>query len=385
MIMATIIKAKIEDLRYRAGKIIKSNYLQEYPLSGFNINKATASGIIEVEKNNKLAYSKWITPKRTRSYPFARIYDTYNFGGKRITIIPIIKDEGIGASKNKSNNDRINFITLSWMNLTNIYVVLAWYSNADKKSEYRITNQKFDVDYINKKVREISEFQLDAHHWNNKHFQEDFVDIYNKAVGSYNKIAKKLSVKMHPAKAHNEFLEKIMDEDKKSINLEKFAEKTLGKSKLAAAREICVNHKNECLSPRSEKPIFEMKNNLGGRYYLTSDEIEVNPKSKKIIIRECKNTTKGKLPKETDIKDGLFKVLLFSQIKKLEIDEERYDYVVRLKLTGKVFSSLILPNKQSAIGKFILNERLGKSERKTLRMLNEEANLNGYQVEISKN
>jgi hypothetical protein len=383
--MAIIIKAKIEDLKYKSGGLIKANYLQEYNLLNFDINKATASGIVEIDKNNKLAFSKWITPKRTRSYPFARIYDTYSFGGKRITIIPVIKDEGIGASKNKSNNDRINFITLSWMNLTNVYVILAWYCDAEKMSDYRITNQKFDVDYVNEKIKEISEFQFDAHHWNNKHFQKDFAEVYNKAVKSYEKIGKKLAVKMHSASDHNGFLGKIISEDKKSIDLEKFAEQTLGKSKLAANREICVKHKNEYLTLKSEKPVFEMKNNLGGRYYLTSDEIEINPKTKTAVIRECKNSTEGRLPKETDIKDGLFKILLFSQIKRMEIDGEEYSYAVKLKLTGKITSSLMLPTKQDIVEKFVLAEKISGTEKKLLEMLNEEASLNGYQIEISNN
>ncbi len=383
--MAIIIKAKIEDLKYKPGGLIKAKNLQEYNLPKFNINEATASGIVEASKNNKLAFSKWITPKRTRSYPFARIYDTYSFGGKRITIIPVIKDEGLGVSRNKSNNDRINFITLSWMNLTNVYVILAWYSKAEKMSDYRITNQKFDVEYVKTKIKEISEFQFDAHHWNNKHFQNDFVSVYNKAVKSYEKIGKSLSVKMHPASDHNKFLKSIIAVDNKKIDLEKFAEQTLGKSKLAANREICVKHKNECLTLKSEKPVFEMKNNLGGRYYLTADEIEINLKAKKAIIQECKNSTEGKLPKEADIKDGLFKILLFSQIKKMEIDGEEYDYSVRLKLTGKIISSLILPNEQSVIEKFVLAEKLSLPDKKLLEMLNEEAELNRYQIEINKN
>ena len=93
--MTSIIKAKIENLNYRAGNTMKNTKLKEYKLESFDINEATASGIVEVDKKNKIAYSKWVTPKRTRSYPFARIYDTYSFGGKRITISPVIKDKGI--------------------------------------------------------------------------------------------------------------------------------------------------------------------------------------------------------------------------------------------------------------------------------------------------
>lgn len=384
--MAKIIKAKIENLKYKAGISMRESKLKEYKLSNFNINDAPASGIVKIDFKNKIAYSKWVTPKRTRSYPFARIYDTYSFGGKRITIIPVIKDEGVGASKNKSNNDRINFITLSWMNLTNVFVILAWYKGAEKESEYRITNQKFDENYIKAKIKEISEYQLDAHHWNNEHFVKDFGWIYKKAVSTYRSISKKLSVKMHPFLDHVSFLHKITEQsDSDLINLEKFAIETLKKSKLAAAREVAVKHKNEHLSINSEKIVFEIENNLGGSYFLTADEIIINKKKKELSIQEAKNATSGKIPNEADIKDGLFKILLFSQIKSIYIDKIKYRYKVGLKLTGNLSSTFKLPNSNKNIALFIKKEKLSTSEKALVNMLNEESMENNYKIEITNN
>ena len=221
--MAKLVKAKINNFRYRSGKIMKEREPSEYELAPFDINEVPASGIVSADKNNKLAYSKWVTPKRTRSYPFARVYDTYSFGGKRITVIPIIKDEGLGRSKNKSNNDRINFVTLSWMNLTNVYVILAWYADTDKKSDYRVTRQRFDAEYVKQKIREISEYQLDAHHWNNQHFVEDFASVYRRAVEAYQALGERHAVQMHPAKQHMNFLSKLVDPPNDTHNLAKFS------------------------------------------------------------------------------------------------------------------------------------------------------------------
>jgi len=53
-----------------------------------------ASFILNVNKENKVAISWWVSAKRTRSYPYARVYDTLGFYGKKITIIPVVKDEG---------------------------------------------------------------------------------------------------------------------------------------------------------------------------------------------------------------------------------------------------------------------------------------------------
>lgn len=51
-----------------------------------------------------------------------------------MAIIPIIKDEGAGTQ----NNDRINFITFSWMNLLNIYIILVLNREADENATLQI-------------------------------------------------------------------------------------------------------------------------------------------------------------------------------------------------------------------------------------------------------
>ncbi len=55
-----------------------TSQLDSYDISQFDINKAKASGIIKLDSSggNNLAFSKWVSPKRTRSYPFGRLYDT---------------------------------------------------------------------------------------------------------------------------------------------------------------------------------------------------------------------------------------------------------------------------------------------------------------------
>ncbi|MFM7370506.1 MAG: hypothetical protein ACKO2Z_22505, partial [Sphaerospermopsis kisseleviana] len=98
--------------------------LQEITIDNFDVNKASAYGLIK-SPITEIAYSKWVSPKRTRSYPFARMYNTYN-SSKIITIIPLIKDEGKDGDR-----DLIQYSTISWMNLLNIYIVLAYYEKAE--------------------------------------------------------------------------------------------------------------------------------------------------------------------------------------------------------------------------------------------------------------
>jgi hypothetical protein len=89
------------------------------PLAEFDINQAPTYGVIQTE-DGEIAYSKWVSPKRTRSYPFARIYNTYN-ASKILTVIPVIKDEG-----QDEDLDKLQYSTISWMNLLNTYIVLGY-------------------------------------------------------------------------------------------------------------------------------------------------------------------------------------------------------------------------------------------------------------------
>lgn len=48
------------------------------------------SFILKFNNNESIALSRWVSPKRTRSYPYAAVYDTFGFTGKIATIIPVI-------------------------------------------------------------------------------------------------------------------------------------------------------------------------------------------------------------------------------------------------------------------------------------------------------
>ena len=66
------------------------------------------------------------------------------------------------------NNDRINFITFSWMNLLDVYIILAWYEDAERKpgTTDRITNQTLNVESVREKLLEVSQYRMTALHWN---------------------------------------------------------------------------------------------------------------------------------------------------------------------------------------------------------------------------
>lgn len=343
----------------------------EYNISQFDVNQAQAYGLINLGVHgNSLAFSKWVSPKRTRSYPFARIYNTFHLNTKKITIIPIIKDEGAGTQ----NNDRINFITFSWMNLLNIYIILAWYEDAERKPNTtdRITNQVLNAENVRKKLLEVSQYQMTALHWNTTHFENDFESIYLNAVGGYKKISREENVAVHSPTNHLQTLEKFKADG--HFNLTSFKEATLPRSYAAAHRESVTTHILESLEENT-KGIFRISNYLGGQYYLTADEVYWE--DDQLIIQESKNSSKGSIPSEDDIKDGLFKLILFANMEQVSINEQaNIQFITRLKLTGNLVGSLFLPCETDDIFGFCAENRLSQVHQKRIFLLNQEAREN---------
>ena len=359
----------VRDVRYTP--CLSPDTLKVYDITQFNVNQAQAYGLINLGRaENNLAFSKWVSPKRTRSYPFARIYNTYHLNTKKVTIIPIIKDEGAGTQ----NNDRINFITFSWMNLLNIYIILAWYEDAERKpgATDRITNQILNVESVREKLIEISRYQMTALHWNTTHFEEDFESIYLNAVNGYKKISQEKSVDVHSLKKHLQTLEKFKADGR--FSLTSFKEATLPRSYEAAHRESVTTHILESLE-QNTKGIFRISNYLGGMYYLTADEVYWE--DDQLVIQESKNSSKGKLPSEDDIKDGLFKLILFANMEEVAVDERTNpQFITRLKLTGDLSGDLFLPCATDDIFGFCAENRLTQTHQKRLVLLNQEAEEN---------
>ncbi|MBD2354678.1 hypothetical protein H6G41_08545 [Tolypothrix sp. FACHB-123] len=309
--------------------------LKEIDLESFDVNKANSYGIIK-SPITEIAYSQWVSPKRTRSYPFARIYNTYN-SSKVITIIPVIKDEGKDGDR-----DKIQYSTISWMNLLNIYIVLAYYKSAEKSSKngqshkHKLTNQKFDNELVKSQINEILSYHQSALHWNKKIFEDRFVEILGKAIDSYDDISQKTGVIIHARTGMDKYLQKITEE------FDEFKNISLKGSLSASKREALTSHKLEYLVD-GLKATFSIENYLGGIYHLTPDEILFDQGM--YVIQESKNTSTESLPKIPDIQDGLFKLILFSNLDSLILNDQPVSFMTKLKLTGKnIVGSIVFPD-----------------------------------------
>ncbi len=139
------IAGKITGIKY---KVLLADDLKEIDIEDFDINDAPSACLL-ADNNHTFAFSKWVSPKRTRSYPFERVFNTLNVS-KKITVIPIVKDEGT-----KGDRDFIQWDTVSLMSLLDVFVIFAFYDKAEKKGR-KITNQRFDNEYVFQKSRKSS-------------------------------------------------------------------------------------------------------------------------------------------------------------------------------------------------------------------------------------
>ena len=365
----------IKGVTYKA--FLTSN-LSRVSFDEFDVNRSSACGIIQTQ-DTEIAYSKWVSPKRTRSYPFARIYNTYN-ASKVLTIIPIIKDEG-----KDGDLDKLQYSTISWMNLLNTYIVLGYYNDAEKSHKkdqserHKLTQQKFDNNFIKAQIQQISEYRQSALHWNKNLFEDSFTDTFNKALRSYNSISEKTGVEIHSHRNMEAYIDAI------NRDFEEFKNISLKGSQNESKREAVTSHELEYLID-GLKATFCIENYLGGVYYLTPDEILQIEKS--YIIQESKNSTNAVLPSVNDIQDGLFKLILFSNIGSLKLNDEKVDFCVRLKLTGRnIKDRILLPCPLENAEKFLeSNSAIFKRQHKDIIMrLLQEAQHNNIQIEIIAN
>lgn len=310
--------------------------------------------ILQIDPTKQIALSSWVSPKRTRSYPYSRVYDTLSFSGKKATIIPILKDEG-----KQGDRDFLQWDTISLMSLLGVYVIVSYYVDASKNTRYmnKITGQKFNSEHIMSEIDRLMSYQSDALHWNITQV-EGIGEIGSQALNAYSTISEKLNVEMHSWASAERRID-ILREGQAEF-------KTLSRNlaRQAQARESITTQPKEHIEGIKGK--LTIKNYLGGNYYLTCDEVEIH--GDEIYLIEAKHTNKAELPSLGDIKDGLVKMILFTNLERLKVDERSYNRVPVLKLTtGEGFS---------------LNS-LNRPQENRLMNLKQEAETNGFQILIS--
>jgi hypothetical protein len=93
------------------------------------------------------------------------------------------------------------------------------------------------------------------------------------------------------------------------------------------------------------------------------------------------------LPKSSDIQDGLFKLILFSNLDSLLLEGQTVSFISKLKLTGKnVVDSILFPEDSDKIDLFLSVNKFKQNQTNIIKKLALEAQNNkNLQIEISSN
>lgn len=207
--------AKITEIKYKPFLCRKLNEFRLKSLKQALTKESTF--ILDINGKDKLALSWWVSAKRTRSYPYARVYDCLDFTGKKVTVIPIFKDEGKDGDR-----DFLQWDTVSLMSLLGVYVIITYYNDATTNPKYKnkITNQRFDIVHLTKNINKLLSYHSDPLHWNLS--QIDYVgDIAQKALDAYESISKKYGLKMHSRQSAQKRIDELRKEKAIQYNLKK--------------------------------------------------------------------------------------------------------------------------------------------------------------------
>ena len=115
---------KLKEIEY-SPQIVSD--LESYSLSALKSGRGNFGCCLIKNADDVIAFSEWVSPKRTRTYPLARVYDTLQYKN-RVTLIPFCKDEG-----RDGDHDFLAWDTVALMSLLNVHVIIGWYADAKTK------------------------------------------------------------------------------------------------------------------------------------------------------------------------------------------------------------------------------------------------------------
>ncbi len=357
------ISGEVETVKYK--QFINDN-LRETKFENFDINKSPGAFVLGNGKE-KIAVSRWISPKRTRSYPYERVYDTLAFAGKKAAIIPVVKDEGLGGER-----DFLQWDTISLLSLLDVYFVPAYYGEAVKneKRADRITDQKFDVNYTNERLAEIFNFKGTAREWNEREAKQLKI-IFEKARASYADISKQTKTYLHDDAALNQLI-------KLAETPENFAQFSRNKSRRGQSRELQSIQPKEALSTDTKGGVT-ITNLAGGKYFFTCDETRVEAKT--LFLIEDKHSQRSVMPSENDIKDGLLKMMIYTNLKNVRVSKMPVAEKSVLRLTSnKITGSINSASSDEETTKFFQTNPLDVAKQNLVRKLFQEARENNFTI-----
>jgi hypothetical protein len=357
------ISGDIEKVEYK--QLVNDN-LKTSKLENFDINQSQGAFLLNNDKET-IAVSRWITPKRTRSYPYERVYDTLAADGRKVTIIPVVKDEGLGGAR-----DFLQWDTISLLSLLDVHVILAYYDSAEKntKRNDQITSQKLDNTYILSRLKEIFEFKGTTREWNERETKQ-LKPMFEKAKTSYKQISKTTKTYLHDETALDELI-------KYAETPEKFIEFSRLKAQTAQNREFETLQPKEALSSDTKAKVT-INNALFGKYFFTCDETKIEGKT--LYLIEAKHSQRAKFPSKNDIKDGLLKLMVYTNLTNVKVGKLPFKLRVMIRLTSNQLKGSINSDaKPEDLEKYFSDSNFALKDREFFKKLFQEAQENKFTI-----
>ncbi len=355
-------------------KIVYKQYvndnLRESKLENFDINKATGAFLLTNGKE-QIAVSRWISPKRTRSYPYERVYDTLAHSGKKVAIIPVVKDEGLGGDR-----DFLQWDTVSLLSLLDVQVVLAYYDTAEKnaKRHDQITAQKLDNAYITARLNEVYDFKGTARQWNEREVKQ-LKFVFEKAKLAYREISKNTKTYLHNEDALTELISY-------AETPQKYIEFSRRKSQDAQAREFVTEQPKEALSTDTKAKVT-INNALFGKYFFTCDETKITDQT--VYLIEAKHSRRTKMPNRNDIKDGFVKMMLYTNLNNVKVGAKPHKLKVMIRLTSnQLKGSMNSDLKEEEVEKFLSDNLFDSANKTYIKKIFREARENRFTITLEK-
>lgn len=361
------VTGEIKQIQYKPLAIAT---LREFALENLDVNRAPPAFVVN-DAQKKLAVSRWVSPKRTRSYPYERLYNTLAHR-KRAAVIPVLKDEGQSGER-----DFLAWDTVSLLNLLEVYVVLGYYDQAEKspRREHSLVGQKFNSDFIRAKLKELTATNLSAFEWNLRELK-NLKQIVQLAKTAYQKISETADVRMHDQNGVENFERKLTGD------IREFLEFSRQKSVQAQRRELQTDQPKETM-PTETKSRITIADYLGGKYFLTVDEAVYE--NSVLYLIESKHTERGKLTHTSDIKDGLIKMILYRNLTDVRRHGKLVKFVPVLRLTAKEMQGAInSAAKPEELAKFIETNRFDSKQIDLLKKLFAEARENNFLIKLEQ-
>ena len=361
------ISGDVDQIKY---KQFVNDVLKISKLENFDINKSSGAFLLSNDKET-IAVSRWISPKRTRSYPYERVYDTLAFAGKKVTIIPVVKDEGLGGER-----DFLQWDTISLLSLLDVHVVLAYYSEATKNTKRadQITAQKLDNNYVLTRLNEVFNFRGTPREWNERETKQ-LGNIFEKAKTAYAGISRQTQTYMHDPAALDELI-------RFAETPQKFIEFSRLKSQNAQNREFVTEQPKEALASDTKAKVT-INNALFGKYFFTCDETKIEQKT--VALIEAKHSQRVKFPSRNDIKDGLIKMMLYTNLRNVRVGKETFASRAMIRLTSnQLKGSINSDSKAEEMEKFFADNLFDASSKAFFQKLFLEARENKFTIILER-